>query len=46
MARVAKVAAGVAVRKGKAEKKVRTTNWCESLFNILIHLFIWLVFKL
>ncbi len=27
MARVTKVAAGVAARKGKAEKKVRTTNW-------------------
>jgi large subunit ribosomal protein L26e len=26
MARVSKVAAGVAARKGKAEKKVRTTN--------------------
>jgi hypothetical protein len=27
MARVAKVAAGVAARKGKAEKKIRTTAW-------------------
>jgi hypothetical protein len=27
MARVSKVAAGVAARKGKAEKKIRTTNW-------------------
>jgi hypothetical protein len=27
MARISKVAAGVAARKGKAEKKVRTTNW-------------------
>jgi hypothetical protein len=27
MARVVKVAAGVAARKGKAEKKIRTTNW-------------------
>ena len=29
MARVAKVASGVAARKGKAEKKVRTTNWAD-----------------
>ena len=36
MARVTKVAAGVATRKGKAEKKVRTTNWFCSLFNISI----------
>jgi hypothetical protein len=34
MARVVKVAAGVAARKGKAEKKIRTTNWFYSLFNI------------
>jgi hypothetical protein len=27
MARVSKVAAGVAARKGKAEKKIRTTAW-------------------
>ena len=36
LARITKVAAGVAARKGKAEKKVRTTNWFCSLFNISI----------
>ena len=33
MARVSKVAAGVAARKGKAEKKVRTTNWNHDYLN-------------
>lgn len=36
MARVVKVAAGVAARKGKAEKKIRTTNW--SLSNDYLNL--------
>lgn len=31
MARVVKVAAGVAARKGKAEKKIRTTNWKSAM---------------
>ncbi len=36
MARVSKVAAGVAARKGKAEKKIRTTNWFNSYLNFHI----------
>ena len=37
MARVVKVAAGVAERKGKAEKKVRTTNWgFKWLFKLIL----------
>jgi hypothetical protein len=39
MARVSKVAAGVAARKGKAEKKIRTTNWWlfKWLFKIIFY---------
>lgn len=33
IARISKVAAGVNARKGKADKKIRTTNWNDS-FNI------------
>jgi hypothetical protein len=29
VARIATIAAGVAARKGKAEKKIRATNWYE-----------------
>ena len=32
MARIEKVRAGVDIRKGKAEKKVRSTDWLE-IFN-------------
>ena len=34
LARIVKVAAGVAARKGKAEKKIRTTN-CENTNDYL-----------
>jgi len=40
MARVTKVAAGVAERKGKAEKKVRTTAWAfEWLFKLILKVY-------
>ncbi len=34
IARIATIAAGVNARKGKADKKIRTTNWFTAIFKI------------
>ena len=36
ISRIGKVAAGVNARKGKADKKIRTTNWKSDYLSILI----------